>query len=200
MTRDPDGTYEDGKGTPTPSVTKWGGLKINKHADNTDKNPLSGAVFQVFDTQAKADACVTLVSDASGSLPAGCADAVSVSRDAAGDPINPAQDKFTTAADGTVTIPGLYIGKDTATSKTYYVVEIVPPAGYVNANAVYDVVVTPGTIANAVTEDVPNAQVPPTTLPMTGAQVSAFLAIAAVLLGGGAIALVVSGRRKAVRN
>ena len=213
LTNDPDNTWgtdenpptEPPPGTPSEKVSSnWGALKINKY-ENTDGNKaLSDAVFQVFASEADANACVAAVKAADGTLKAGCDDAISVTRDATGAEIAaPGQNMFTTGVDGTVVIPGLHTGvtnvpaKDTdSDARDYWLVEIVPPAGFVNANEVYKVNVTTGSIADAVVQGVPNAQKPPTTMPPTGAVVGAGLIIAAIVAGGGGIALIGSNRRK----
>ena len=204
----PTGTWEDGEKS-EPVSSNWGAVQIKK-LDNKTGLTLDGAVFQVFGSEAEANACVTAVKAANGSLPAGCEDVIYDTdkkvapivtyRDKDGAEISGGLDKFTTV-DGLVTIPGLDTGIDSTNQRNYWLVEIVPPAGYVNAEKTYPVTVTTGGLATGLTtEIISNAQQPPTTLPMTGAQVRMIMIVAAALLGAGAIALVVVDRRKVARN
>ena len=198
MTNNPTGNWTD-DGLPSEKVSSnWGAVEILKYGDKDNTKFLSNAVFQVFGSEADANACVTAVTAAKGSLPAGCDNAVKVTRDAAGNEVTPAQDKFTTGTDGKVVIPGLHVGIDDSTTRGYWLVEIVPPAGFINANAVYPITVTAGAIGSdaMVTQDVPNAQEPPTTMPQTGAVVSGILIAASIALGGGAVFLLAGKNRK----
>lgn len=186
-----------------PVSSNWGAVKINKYANSDKTAVLTGAVFQVFGSEADAIACRELVHNTTnkGTLPdtASCTKAVVVTRDASGAVIT-SMDKFTTDINGTVTIPGLHVGIDADTAQGYWLVEIVPPAGYLNANVSYPVTVTAGTVTAAVTQEVPNAQVPRGTLPNTGAAVRTAMSLSGALLVAGAIALIVAGRRKSQRQ
>lgn len=193
----PDGTWDDGE--PSDKVSSnWGAVKINK-IDTKGGLGLKGAIFQAFGSEAEANACLANVVSAKGFLPAGCDNAIVVYRDSAGSEIPVGLDKFTTADDGTVTIPGLNVGINSDTERDYWLVEIVAPAGYVNdTSAAHKVTVTTGNITTtATTETIENAQVPPSTLPMTGAQVTMLMIVIAGLLGVGAVTLVVVQKRKA---
>lgn len=200
LVNNPGGSWEDGNPS-EPVEQTFGNLTLNK-IDAAGKKPLTGAVFQVFGTQAQADACVTQVEAAKGTLPAGCTGAITIYRDADGNALPaPGQDKFTTAGtDGNVTIPGLYVGTDEGpTSRDYYVVEIVPPTGYINANDVYTATITAGGVTDA-GMNIENGQVPPTTLPETGAKIAKIMIVAAIALGGGAFAIAAANRRKEKTN
>ena len=161
-------------------------------------------MFQVFGTEADANTCSAAVLAADGSLDAGCANAIEVTRDLNGAVVSPAQTIFVTGTDGKVAIPGLSTGvtNDPAqdgdsTERHYWVVEIKPPAGFINPATVNDVLVTTGTVADGVLLDVPNTQHNPSELPKTGAVVGSILAIGGVALLVGMIAVAATRSRKA---
>lgn len=191
----PGGEWEDGEPS-DPASSKWGAVKIAK-TDDKSGAALEGAIFQVFGSEADATACVAAVKAAKGTLADGCANAITVYRDADGKEIAAGQDKFTTGEDGVVLIPGLNVGINATAERDYWLVEIVAPAGYLNAETSYPVKVAAGSTTEAVTKAITNTQVPPTTLPNTGAIVSGILIVAAIALGGGCIFLIASSRRKA---
>lgn len=206
LVNNPDGNWNEAP-TSEKVSSNWGAVEVFKH-ENKDDSPgaLEGAVFQVFGSEEHANACKAAVLAADGTLTAGCDNTVSVTRDKNGAVVDPAQDQFTTGANGKVVIPGLHVGVTNvpakvtdSTERNYWLVEIVPPVGYINANEVYEVNVTAGTVASAVKLEVENKQEFPGTLPMTGAQVKMIMTVGAVLLGAGAILLVVLNRRKAER-
>lgn len=220
LPNDPDNEWGTGATPPPPTepppgvpseevYSNWGGLRIFKFEENDkDGKALSGAVFQVFGSEADANACSTAVKAAKGnSLPAGCANAVEVSRDLAGNAITPAQNKFTTDENGNITIPGLHTGVTNvpaqpgdSTERDYWVVEIVPPAGFINEAEVIKYNVVTGKVTEASVLDVPNAQEPPSTLPQTGADISKALvwtALGLLAIGGG---IAVVSRRKATQE
>lgn len=192
----PDGTWEDGEPSGETSVN-WGAVKINK-INTKGGLGLKGAIFQAFGSEAEAKACLLNVVSAKGFLPAGCDNAIVVYRDSAGAEIPGGLDKFTTADDGTVTIPGLSVGIDSDTERDYWLVEIVAPAGYVNdTSAAHKVTVTAGNITTtATTETIENAQVPSTTLPATGGKGTLILVISALAISGVAVGVSLNGRRK----
>lgn len=212
MVNNPDGDWATDS-TPSNEVSSnWGKVEILKYGSEDTSKVLTGAKFQVFGSAADAEACQAAVVAAKGTL-ATCDDltydtdkkiaAISVTRDASGNAITE-QNVFITGDDGKVVIPGLFVGinDDVNSSKAtnYWLVEITPPAGYVNAATVYELKVQAGTDVLVTTQDVPNAQEPPTTLPQTGAIVSMALKIGAIALALGAIALVVANRKKAANN
>lgn len=131
-----DATFED------DAYTEWGALKILKYADPDVLDVLEGAEFSVYETEADAIAGTDPISVLVGGVETTV---------------------FTTAADGTVVIPGL------KAPGTYYVKEVTPPDGYLANDTVYEVDVTVGSIAEAAEVQVPNDQVPPIDLPLTGA-------------------------------
>lgn len=181
---------------PSNEVTSnWGSVRINKHEAANSANLLSGASFQIFGTEADAIACNNAVIAADGVLNSVCANAISVTRDAAGATI-PAQSVFTTDTDGAVTIPGLHVGINGDTTQSYWVVETVPPAGYVNAETVRPVTVAASTLATGVLLEVPNAQTPPTELPRTGGASNAMLLIGAIALAAGSTAMLIVNKKK----
>lgn len=200
MVNNPSGDWAT-ESTPSGEVsTNWGIVEILKHGSNKADQVLSDAKFQVFASAADADACSAAVKEAGGTLPT-CDGliydtdktiaAVSVTRDTSGGAIT-AQNIFATGDDGKVVIPSLFVGTDTDTNASgeanYWLVEITPPAGYINADEVYPLAVKAGDADLVVTQNVPNTQEPPSTMPKTGAVVSAALKVGAVLLGIGAIA------------
>ena len=206
----------------SPKVySNWGGINIFKHEDKADNKALSDAVFQVFGTKSAAEACSTKVIAAKGTLEDGCDNAVSVTRDINGNEIA-AKDKFTTGTDGKVAIPGLHTGVTNSpaheacvynengditntepcdsTERPYWVVEIVPPAGYINPATVNEYLVKTGTVTSAAVLDVPNKQEPPSTLPMTGAEVTLVAVIGAAILAAGVIVVGANHRRKVMNK
>lgn len=210
------GDLVPGTGHPSPKVTsKWGAVEIYKYnaqgSAATDR-PLANAVFQVFGTEAEAQTCATAVRAPAFDPTVGCANAISAPANAVAGTVS---NKFTTGTDGYVTIPGLNVGTinydeqgdpvdNYPTGRPYYLVEIVAPAGFLLPavdNAVIDVTVTnSGTALVPVEVEVPNAQESPSTLPLTGAEVTRILVIAAAVLVVGAVIVVAVNRRKAAMD
>lgn len=205
--------YSNGNDLESEVVSSnWGALKVEKVNEN-DK-VLSGAVFQVFGSQDHAEACKGAVLAANGTLTAGCEGAVEIFRDINGEVLQDSQNKFTTGSDGIVVIPGLAVGvtngdeNNDSTERDYWLVEIVPPAGFVNANEVYEITVTVGGITEQgtqgetgyvhgpVEQEVSNIQENPSTLPLTGGTGTLVLVLVAVLLGGTALAIASRNKRK----
>ncbi|WP_217136527.1 SpaH/EbpB family LPXTG-anchored major pilin [Leucobacter chinensis] len=172
----------DGKpGTPTDEVwTRWGGLKLQKIDAGKAGKGLEGAEFKLLISEV-ASGCV-----ADKSLPAVTgADGKEL--------------KLVSGADGTITVPGLWIGDDELQGGTmtnglkercYVLVETKAPAGFVLPDADgarTEVVVKPG----AVTEfsaKVKNVQQEVPELPMTGGAGQVLLVV-----GGLALVVVAAG-------
>lgn len=174
----------DGKpGTPTNEVkTRWGNL-LGEKINADDTMMLGGAEFAVYmttDTDGTCDAATT-------------ADIASLT------PVT----TVTSAADGSIAIPGLWVGdtNDNVTNRCYILQETKAPAGYVLPTgdaALHSVAVVPGTVTTA-TFDVKNDQQLVPGLPLTGGDGQRMLLIAGgalMLLAAGGVLLRVSGRRE----
>jgi len=104
-----------------------------------------------------------------------------------GDPVSvDGATQFTTDADGYVTIPGLKAG-------TYYLEEVVAPDRYLPTEGRIEVVVTAGSLAEAVLVSVANEKIPDMALPVTGgdgaaAFTTAGLALLLMAVGAGLVA------------
>lgn len=196
MVNKPSGVWGTDSVLSNEVTSNWGSIRINKHEAANSANLLSGASFQVFGTEAAAIACNNAVIAANGVLNSVCANAISVTRDASGATI-PAQSVFTTDTNGTVTIPGLHVGVNSDATQQYWLVETVPPAGYVNAETVRPVTVAASSLATGVLLEVPNAQAPSTELPRTGGTTNAMLLIGAIALAAGStVMLIVNNKKK----
>ncbi|MFP1601830.1 SpaH/EbpB family LPXTG-anchored major pilin [Microbacterium sp. 2216-1] len=153
-----------GSGTETNEVnTYWGDVAILKHATGDVNATLAGASFSVYATEADALAGTNPIV-ANGAT------------------------EFTTGADGTVSIPGLWAGETATSSQTYWLVETVAPAGYILDSTPIEVVVNAGSLTQPVSVSVPNAQESQLTLPLTGAEGTTSL-----MIGGGALLLIATG-------
>lgn len=153
-----------------PVSTPWGAVVINK-SDVDDSTALSGAIFEVYDNAA------------------GSGDPISVDVDGT------ATTEFTTAADGTVTIPGLKAGQ-------YWLKETVAPSGYVLPTDTFPVTVIAGETAelSTVTSDITNQQQSVPELPLTGANGQLLMIIAGIALLLVASGLVVLKRRRTIQQ
>ncbi|MFT3942631.1 MAG: SpaH/EbpB family LPXTG-anchored major pilin [Ancrocorticia sp.] len=180
----------DGSSSPEVSV-KWGAVQIDKFDVDTPATKLQGAQFQVFDTKAKADACVAA---RTAGTPTACVDFIEVTRDNAGGAVA-AQSTFTTDATGAALIPGLYVGS-TEASRDYWLVETVAPTGYVLPTDVQKVTVTPGGNADVTVKGITNKLESPFTLPFTGAEGTRNLMIAAAVALMAGAGFLVLGRKK----
>lgn len=170
-----------GNGTDTNTVnTYWGAIDILKHAEGDVDAVLAGAEFSVYATEADALA---------GTNP--------ISVDVAGVPTT----VFTTAADGTVSIPGLWATNDATGSVTYYLREVAAPAGYITTGEAIEVVINADEVATPVSVAVPNPQQPAITLPLTGGNGTIMLIAggAGLLLTAVGIAVMAARRREAAR-
>ncbi|WP_454084650.1 SpaH/EbpB family LPXTG-anchored major pilin [Georgenia sp. Marseille-Q6866] len=129
--------------------TEWGALALLKYAETAagDRAGLEGARFQIFRTPEDA---------AAGTHPV----AVLVGGERT--------DTFTSAADGSVLVPGLFAGE---VGTTYWVVETEAPVGYTGASDPIEVTVHAGSTTEAEGSPVGvlNHQRPLIELPLTGA-------------------------------
>nr|WP_269211990.1 SpaH/EbpB family LPXTG-anchored major pilin [Zhihengliuella flava] len=164
-----DGTVEDTYETNIPN-TPWGAVVISKY-DAADQSRLAGAVFEVYTN-----------AEGSGSP---------VSIDVEG----VATTEFTTAADGTVTVPGLKAG-------TYWLKETQAPAGYTLPTELFEVTVVAGETAqtSTVTTEISNQQQTVPELPLTGANGQLLLTLGGIALLMVALGLVLVKRRKATSD
>jgi len=163
--------------TTSLAATYWGQVSILKHVNDDAAKTLAGAVFSVYASEADATAGT---------------DAIDVD----------GETTFTTASNGIVLIPGLYVGNDALASTNYWLREITSPSGYQPiTTAIGPVVVTAGGVATAVEVAVPNVQRPSFSLPLTGGEG----ALALTIIGGALLAIalgfaIVALRRRSARN
>ncbi|MGC4152606.1 MAG: SpaH/EbpB family LPXTG-anchored major pilin [Propionicimonas sp.] len=149
--------------------TQWGPAQVLKHQTGNIAQGLDGAVFSVYKADTNGTCTGTL-----GSI-------VEVN----------GETEFTSKAGGIVTIAGLWVGTDgTTASRTYCVVEVAPPAGYlVDATPRPIVVKAEGTATTTASIQVANTPVPGPILPLTGAEGTMLFTLAGVALvavaGGG---------------
>ena len=149
------------------SATYWGTVLVNKF-DADNEAGLGDAAFQVYRTQADAEAQENAIAIDGEST-------------------------FTTGADGTVEIGALNAGNEK--SRSYWLVETSAPAGYMLDDTPRQIVITPGTGVEIY--EIPNAKQPAFELPLTGSAstgIFMLIGLALLTLGGG---LFVRNRRKA---
>ncbi|GEK80233.1 SpaH/EbpB family LPXTG-anchored major pilin [Agrococcus baldri] len=159
--------------TTTPATTNWGTLSILKYEGSDQAAVLADAEFQIFRSQADADARTNPVSV--------LVDGVSV-------------DTFTTEDDGIAFVPGLKAGD------TYYVVETLAPIGYQLDQRVQSHTIVAGDIdRTSVDVSLSNAQVPGYALPVTGGDGQAAFMIGGAGLLLGALGFMLIRRRKAAK-
>lgn len=217
LINNPDGTWDEAINSNKVS-SNWGALRINKIENTVEgevATPLEGASFQIFGSETAAATCLNEVKKADGTLVEGCDNAVTVLVDDNGKMLTNPQNIFTTNADGEIFIPGLNVGVNDETQKEYWLVEIVAPEGYLNANVIYPATVTAGgvdwalevTISNDKVVNPPEPGKPGTTTPAkpepgkptapakptgTATNLAIVAASLAVIFGVGIIAFTVS--------
>lgn len=160
------------------TASYWGQIKIDKHAEGDAAKTLQGAVFTVHETAADAAA-------GTGAISVG------------------GQTQFPTGADGSVTIPGLWVSNTADATKTYYLREVTAPAGYdVYTGEIAATLTASGAVATPVTVTVADPQKPQLSLPITGGDGARTL----MILGGGlllaalGVAIVALRRRRAAQR
>ena len=145
-------------------TTYWGQIQIVKHAEGDEATRLAGAVFTVHSTEADGTSGANPIE-----FPGG-------------------QTEFTTLADGTVVIPGLFVGNEATSTTTYWLHEVEAPAGYTVNPVAVPVTLSADAVAAAAEILVPNPQVPAISLPVTGGD-----GTMALMIGGGGLLLLAAG-------
>ena len=141
----------------------WGQIQIVKHAEGNEDTRLAGAVFTVHSSE---------TDGTSG------ANAIVVD----------GQEEFTTGADGTIVIPGLFVGNEATSTATYWLHEVEAPAGYTVNPVAIPVSLSADALDAATAILVPNPQVSAITLPVTGGD-----GTMALMIGGGGLLLLAAG-------
>jgi len=121
---------EESDFTTTPDETYWGTVLVNKF-DEDNEAGLGAAEFQIFRTEADADAQENPIAIDGETI-------------------------FTTGEDGTLEIGALNAGEEQ--SRNYWLVETTAPAGYVVDETPRAIVITPGT--STATYEIPNTNNP----------------------------------------
>ncbi|WEK61005.1 MAG: SpaH/EbpB family LPXTG-anchored major pilin [Candidatus Microbacterium colombiense] len=196
------GTPNGPGGSPTNETsTRWGNLTAKKVNAADDADGLAGARFEIYQGTTDAAGCIADI----GTLAA-------VTEPGATTPL-----VVSSAADGSVVFPGLWIG-DTElevaadgtvtdvnepghdyTERCYVLKEIAAPAGFVlpvGAAALTEVVVAAGDNGTVALIDIPNTQQGVPTLPFTGADGQLALTIAGIALVAMALGGVLVSRRR----
>lgn len=145
------------------ATSYWGQIEIVKHAEGDESTRLAGAVFTVHSSQAAAEAGT---------------DAIVVD----------GETEFTTGADGTIVIPGLFVGNEATSTASYWLHEVQAPAGYTVNPLPIEVVLRADSLSAATSILVPNPQVPAISLPVTGGE-----GRMALMIGGGGLLLLAAG-------
>ncbi|WP_161607961.1 SpaH/EbpB family LPXTG-anchored major pilin [Leucobacter chironomi] len=176
--------------------TLWGKALLTKHAAGDATKVLAGAGFQVFATEAAANAAAAQL--AAGQTVTGalefCEDPWITNSDMAPRCSEPVQSTFTTDDTGVVTIPGL---KASQAGITYWAVETKAPAGYVASTTPIEFTVTPGdTPTGAAAVNVPNQMRQAGALPVLGGAGMAAIGIGGAILIAGGVLFAIFGRRK----
>lgn len=174
---------DDNVGLVTPEVdTRLGALEILKNAQEDTTKVLSGADFQVFGSEADAQARTNPISvDVNGQ----------------------ATTTFTTGDNGLVLVPGLKVDSpmddnNPGPGTDYWIVETKAPVGYQNNFTPIKVTVTVGGLDQAVRTTVSDAQVPTFMLPLTGGAGTTIFAMGglAAVAGAATIAIMATSRRR----
>ncbi|KXA18280.1 SpaH/EbpB family LPXTG-anchored major pilin [Gardnerella vaginalis] len=185
-TKDPDpivsGDGDDDKGT---STVKLGFLQVYKHDKNDKNTKLPNAVFKIFNSEAKAEACKTaLLKRSAGStdVPTECSDGASTNF--AGTTND--QGKFAT-------------DQKVIAGQMVYLVEVTAPTGYLLANEVRGVTVEEG---KTTTVNFPNTKIADLkidtwfNLPATGAAGVILFALAGMGLIAASVFLYMRNRKE----
>ncbi|WP_425663928.1 SpaH/EbpB family LPXTG-anchored major pilin [Gardnerella piotii] len=183
-TKDPDPIVsgDDDKGT---STVKFGFLQVDKHDKTTTTTKLSGAVFKIFNSEAKAEACkAALLKRSAGStdVPTECSDGAS--KNFAG--TTDGRGKFAT-------------DQKVIAGRMVYLVEVTAPTDYALANEVRGVTVEEG---KTTTVDFPNTKISDLkidtwfNLPATGATGVILFALAGMGLIAASVFLYMRNRKE----
>ncbi|WP_217177669.1 SpaH/EbpB family LPXTG-anchored major pilin [Streptomyces sp. AC495_CC817] len=164
----------------SPTVTSyWGDARILKTDDADAKNPLAGAIFEVY------AATAPYATDCSAAVATGAALSVGGTT------------RFTSTAAGVVSIAGLFVSDSvntpvSATQRCYVIREVQAPSGFVTPvgpAADTGIRITVGTTATGTYQaEIRNAQQNVPNLPLTGANGQLAMTIA-----GGALVLIAVG-------
>lgn len=159
--------------TTNPATSYWGAIEILKHAKGDVTKTLEGAKFTVHATEADALAGTNPI-EVDGEF------------------------EFTTGADGTVLISGLFVSNSAGETRTYYLHETQAPAGYDLVGTPIQVTLTAGSdVATPVEVAVPNPQKPNIGLPLTGGAGTVALSMTGLLLvGAGSLVAIAAQRRR----
>lgn len=174
---------------PLPSnevKTHWGSLEVIKRASGTTGNTglLAGATFQVYEAADPYAADCTAATRGDGPI------------DVNG------QTSFTSAANGIVSVPGLFVSDSVnpvidSPQRCYVLVETAAPAGYVlPANPNTGVTVKTGATTTADNANIVNSQPGVPQLPLTGANGQVILITAGIAAATIAVGLMLMKRRR----
>ncbi|MFU0464491.1 SpaH/EbpB family LPXTG-anchored major pilin [Gardnerella vaginalis] len=184
--KDPDPIIPDEKSKGTSDV-KLGFLQVKKYDKNNPETKLPGAVFKIFNSEAKAEACkAALLKRAAGStdVPTECSDGASTNF--AGTTVDGGGFKD---AQKVIAGPGRMV----------YLVEVTAPTGYLLANEVRGVTVEEG---QTTTVDFPNTKIADLkidtwfNLPATGAAGVILFALAGIVLIAASVFLYMRNRKE----
>ena len=183
--KDPDPVIsgeEDKGGT---SDVKLGFLQVNKYDKKTPTTKLPGAVFKIFNSEAKAESCKTALLNRTANdtnVPKVCSDDASA--------------KFT----GTTNSEGKFdAGQKVIAGKMVYLIEVTAPTGYALANEIRGVTVEEG---KTTTVDFPNTKISDLdidswfNLPATGAAGVIIFAVAGMGLIAASVFLYMRNRKE----
>lgn len=190
------------KGMKSKNTVKmnWAAVKISKYDAKATNAKLAGAEFKVY----VAENQVESTCNAAGTNKN--IDGKAISVNVGGQVI----DTFKTAQDGTITIPGLFIDKQSVeapgtpapnTKRCFVLEEVKAPAGFVlpEADDAKFLVLADSAATAPVEAQIPNTQIPAgdiPALPLTGAFGQVLLTVGGVVLMGGAVAFYLVARRR----